>query len=173
MEPDTTQTDTTTVETDSTTTTPASSGDAGTTFTQSDVDRIVAERLARERKQAAEESKKREERAKLDTEQRLAAEKAEAEKERDEARREARLARYEAALKGEVADMDLALLILERDEEKYVKDGKPDLKTLLKDKPVLAPTRSTAPGAGGVQGAAQHDTSTFAGALAADGIKIG
>ncbi|WP_019008974.1 DUF4355 domain-containing protein [Deinococcus aquatilis] len=164
---DDTQTQTTETETPTTST---QTETQGTTFTQADVDRIVAERLARDRKQQQEASKAEAAKAALSAEERVKAEKEEAERERDEARKEAREARYRADLKGEVVDVNAALKLI--NDEKHVKDGAVDVKALLKDFPFLAPARTTTPGAGGVQGTDAPDTSTLAGAMAADGIKF-
>lgn len=165
-----TQTDTQTTGSDSTATTSAQTETQGTTFTQADVDRIVAERLARERKNQQEEAKKREERAMLDAEARAKAEKEEAEQRAAEAEQRARLASYRADLKGEVVDVEAALKLV---DEKHVKDGAVDVKALLKQYPFLAPVRSTGPGAGGVQGTPPADArSSLTAALAADGVKL-
>lgn len=153
--------------------TPASSGDAGErTFTQADLDRIVAERLSRERKNQQEEAKKQADRAKLETEERLKVEREEAEAKAAAAETRARLASYRADLKGEVVDVDAALKLI--DDEAHVKDGAVDVKALLKSFPFLAKPGPTAPGAGGVQGAAAPDpTTSLSAAMAADGIKFG
>ena len=148
--------------------TPAVSGNDGPTFTQADLDRIVAERLSRERKNQQEEAKKAAAKAQMDAEQRAQAEKAEAEQRAAEAEQRAKLAGYRADLKGEVVDVNAALKLID-DERHVLSDGSVNLKQLLKDWPFLAKQGATAPGAGGVQGQPQHNTSTLAGAMAADG----
>lgn len=65
-----TQTASATTETDSTETTSAQTETQGSTFTQADVDRIVAERLSRERMQQEEARKSAEAKAKTEAEQR-------------------------------------------------------------------------------------------------------
>lgn len=145
-----------------------------TTFTQADVDRIIADRLARVEKQqkdAAAKAKAAAEREKMDAEQRAKSEKEEAEKERDEALSRAKSANYRADLKGEVIDVKAALKLI--DDEKHVNDGAVDVKALLKDYPFLKANQTTSPSAGGVQtGAARGAPNSFAEALERDGIKI-
>jgi len=165
--------DTGTDTADSTTTTPASSGNAGSTFTQADVDRIVAERLARDRKQQQEEARKAAAKATMDAEQRAKAEKDEAEQRATEAEQRAKLASYRADLKGEVVDVNAALKLID-DEKHVLSDGSVNIKALLKDWPFLQKQGATAPGAGGVQGNAAPDPrSSFSAALAARGVKLG
>lgn len=148
-----------------TTPTPAATGEK--TFTQADMDRVVAERLARERKTQAEESKKQTDRAKLETEERLKVEREEADAKAADAEARARTAGYRADLKGEVVDVNAALRLV--DDDKHVKDGAVDVKALLKDYPFLQKSGPTAPGAGGVQGADAPDPlSSLSAAVAAD-----
>ena len=64
-----------------------------------------------------------------------------------------------------MVDVEAALRLV--DDEKHVKDGTVDVKSLLKQYPFLAPARSTAPGAGGVQGTPAGDpTSSLSAAMA-------
>ncbi|SEJ92444.1 hypothetical protein SAMN04488058_1389 [Deinococcus reticulitermitis] len=73
MTDDTTQTETQQTAaqgTDSTTTTSAQTATQGRTFTQADLDRVVIERLSRERKQQEEARKSAEAKAKTEAEQR-------------------------------------------------------------------------------------------------------
>lgn len=141
------------------------------TFTQDEVNALIGRAKKDAADKAKTEAEERVKKSKMDDLERATTEKQEAEQRAADAENRARLASYRADLKGEVVDVDAALRLV--DDEKHVKDGSVDVKALLKSFPFLAPVRSTAPGAGGVQGTGQPDTSTFAGALAADGIKIG
>lgn len=142
------------------------------TFTQDEVNALIG----RAKKDAADKAKadaeEKAKKAQMGELERATTERAEAEQRATEAETRARLAGYRADLKGEVVDVDAALRLV--DDEKHVKDGSVDVKALLKQYPFLAPTRSTAPGAGGVQGAPAGDpASSLSAAMAADGIKFG
>ena len=142
------------------------------TFTQADVDRILAERLARERRAAEEKTKAEAEKAKLATEERLKLEREEAEEARTAAEEKARVAGWRADLKGEVRDVNAALKLI--DPEKHLDaDGNVNLRALLKDYDFLAPVSRTAPGGGGPQDKTATDPrSSLTAAMAADGIKF-
>lgn len=148
--------------------TPAPAETGEKTFTQADIDRIVADRLSRERKQAEEKAKAEAEKAKLDAEQRAKVEKAEAEQKAAEAEQKATMASYRADLKGEVVDVSAALKLV--DTEKHVKDGTVDIKAFLKDFPFLAKAKATAPsGGGGTQDTpSAHPLSSLSAAMEAD-----
>lgn len=151
--------------------TPAGSGDAGKTFTQAELDAMFEERLARDRKAREAEAKTKADREKMDAEARAQAEKKDAEDRALAAEARALRAERKANLTGQVIDPEAAMKLL--DETKHLdKDGNVKVAELIKDFPFLAPVRTQTPGAGGVQGADAPDTSTLAGALAADGIKL-
>jgi hypothetical protein len=159
-------------------TTPEPQVPAGKTFTQADLDRIVAERVARakpadydEAKAALEELNARKEGEKTEL-QKLQEAKVEADRERDEARSEAAATKREAAIMLEAvqqgADAELVVLALKDSPDiKLVKGevegAKEAVEKLLEKKPNLkvgGPTRS----GGSFEGA---NTSTVAEEIAA------
>lgn len=132
------------------------SPDEGKTFTQADVDRIVQDRLTRERSKFADYDNlktKASEFDKLQSEQMSELEKAQeraaaAEKAKTEAEIEARQARTEAAViavaAGKVVDPDAAFRLIDPSQITYGDDGKPTnvtelLDQLIEDKPWLKP----------------------------------
>lgn len=130
--------------------TPAAGGNSGKTFTQEELDAIIDERLARDRKTREAEAKTKAERDKMDAEQRLAAEKKDAEDRARAAEERAVAAERRASLAGHVVDPAAAIKLL--DPEKHLdKDGNVSVEKLLKDFPFLAPGKPgpSAPGAGG------------------------
>jgi hypothetical protein len=124
-------------------------------LSQEEVDRIVAERLKREREKARKdfeaEKAEAERRAKLEEGERLRLEKAEAEKKAAEA--EARLVRAErkAELAAKVTHPDRVLLLMGEKAAEYFPDGKADLEAIYRDFPEYQPQPDSKPPGGGVR----------------------
>jgi hypothetical protein len=117
-------------------------------LSQEEVDRIVAERLKREREKARREFEaekaEAERRAKLEEGERLRLEKQEAEKRAAEA--EARLIRAErkAELTGKVTNPERVLILMgDKTEEYFNDDGSVNVEAVLRDFPEYAPTAPT------------------------------
>lgn len=114
------------------------------TFTAAEVERMVKDRLERDR--AARE--KEAERAKLDAVERMRLERQEIEQERDSIRAQLEETRLKYALAPHVTDADYALFKLQQAGDKYLnKDGQVRVEALLKDFPALAaqPTPKAGP----------------------------
>ncbi len=131
-------------------TTPASGEETPKLLTQEEVDRIVADRLKREREKARKEFEaektEAERRAKLEEGERLKLEKAEAEKRATDA--EARVLRAErkAELTGKVTNPDRVLILMgEKASDYFGEDGTANPELLLKDFPEYAPAVPTGP----------------------------
>ncbi len=131
-------------------TTPPQAETQGKTFTQEQLDQILAERLERDRatrkREWDAETKKREERAKMAEAERLAAEKADLEKQLEAAKAETRTAHDRATLAGHVAPehLDKATRLIEDSHRKA--DGTLDAAKFLKDNPFLKATPDPRPG---------------------------
>jgi len=125
-------------------TTPAPAASGATTFTQADLDRVIAERLKRERRGWDEERKQIEERAKMAETDRVKAEKADIETKLQLAEARALRAERGVALSGRVVDIEASLRLL--DDTYLTADGSIDVELFLKRFPFLAPPASrTAP----------------------------
>jgi|GEM_PF-6792983 len=133
------------------------------TFTQEEVNAMVAARLAKAEKamerRIAEAVKKAEERAKLGDVERLQAERDELAKKLEQLEAERQEALLKVQLAGKVTDVDYALFKVRQAGDKYLKDDGVDVAALLKDHPSLkaqpdpkpGPAPTTA-GGGGVKG---------------------
>lgn len=134
------------------------------TFTQEEVNAMVAARLAKAEKamerRIAEAVKQAEERAKLGDAERLQAERDELAKKLEQLEAERQEALLKVQLAGKVTDIDYALFKARQNPDKYVgEDGTVDIDALLKDHPSLkaqpdpkpGPAPTTA-GGGGVKG---------------------
>lgn len=134
-------------------TTPTGSGDAGTTppaaasagttpnpegGNQVDIDKIVKQRLERERKKWEAESEEAAKRARMDEAERLKADIADRDKRIAEAEAKATAADRRASLTGKVADPQAALRLL--DDAHVNDDGTVNIDALLTTYPFLAPT---------------------------------
>jgi hypothetical protein len=124
----------------------------GKLLSQEEVDRIVQERLKREREKTRKEFEAEkaevERRAKLEEGERLKLEKAEAEKRAAEA--EARVLRAErrAELAGRVSHPERVLLLMGDQADGYFPGGKADLEAIYRDFPEYQPGDPKAPGGG-------------------------
>lgn len=121
------------------------------TFTQEEVNAMVAARLAKAEKamerRLAEAVKKAEERAKLGDAERLQAERDELAKKLEHLEAERQEALLKVQLAGKVTDIDYALFKARQDPDKYVgEDGKVNLDALLKDHPSLKAQPDPKPG---------------------------
>lgn len=139
-QPEAVQTGTTSTSDGKTTTTPPVAVQTGNTFTQADLDRIIADRLTRERKQWDTERSEIEKRAKMEESERLKAEKADLEKKVAEAQTRATQAERLASLVGKVAAPAAALKLLE--PEHLNADGSINVDALLRTFPFLRVTLS-------------------------------
>lgn len=131
-----------------TTTPPEGKSGENKLLTQEEVDRIVADRLKREREKARKEFEaektEAERRAKLEEGERLKLEKQEAEKRATDA--EARVLRAErkAELTGKVSNPDRVLILMgEKAADYFGEDGTANAEALLKDFPEYAPAVPT------------------------------
>ncbi|AFZ66075.1 capsid assembly scaffolding protein Gp46 family protein [Deinococcus peraridilitoris] len=139
--------------------------EGGKTFTQEELDRIINQRLGRERKtwetQVEEERKK----ATMTAEEKLKAD-LEAERLKTKAAEDrVTAAERRAALTGKVVNADAALKLMDPDKHLDA-EGNLNVDALLKDHPYLAPTTqsagATAPnGGGGTQQTGKVDFSTM------------
>lgn len=152
---------TTASQTNETNTTPAESGNPGTTPPQAenqgttppeggnqvDIDKIIKQRLDRERKKWEAESEEKTKRARMDESDRLKADLADRDRRIEEAEAKATAAERRASLTGKVADPAAALRLL--DDDHLNADGNVNVDALLKAYPFLAPTqeRASAPAA--------------------------
>ncbi len=109
-------------------------------FTQADLERMLSERLKRERKKWDEEKQEIEKRAKMDEQERIKAEKEDAEKRAQEAEARAIQAQRRADLAGKVADPQAALRLIDEDTH-VTEDGAVNVDKLLESYPFLAPQR--------------------------------
>src|SRR5690606_14947297 len=121
------------------------------TFTQEEVNAMVAARLAKVEKSVekriAEAVKQAEERAKLGDAERLQAERDELAKKLEHLEAERQEALLKVQLAGKVADVDYALFKARQDPDKFVgEDGKVNLDALLKDHPSLKAQPDPKPG---------------------------
>lgn len=121
------------------------------TFTQEEVNAMVAARLAKAEKamerRLAEAVKKAEERAKLGDVERLQAERDELAKKLEHLEAERQEALLKVQLAGKVTDVDYALFKARQNPDKYVgEDGKLDIDALLKDHPSLKAQPDPKPG---------------------------
>lgn len=121
------------------------------TFTQEEVNAMVAARLAKAEKamerRLAEAVKKAEERAKLGDAERLQAERDELAKKLEHLEAERQEALLKVQLAGKVTDIDYALFKARQDPDKYVgEDGKVNIDALLKDFPSLKAQPDPKPG---------------------------
>lgn len=121
------------------------------TFTQEEVNAMVAARLAKAEKamerRLAEAVKKAEERAKLGDVERLQAERDELAKKLEQLEAERQEALLKVQLAGKVTDIDYALFKARQNPDKYVgEDGKLDIDALLKDHPSLKAQPDPKPG---------------------------
>jgi len=133
---------------------PADAG--GKTFSQAEVDRIVADRLARENLATLKDKAAKYDKAEADKLPELERAKAAAKDEgaaevRAELTRERVLDKIEVAAAGRFTDPEDAQLHLGKRVDEFIKDGKPDgeaikaaVDKLLEDKPHLAATEGTA-----------------------------
>lgn len=146
------------------------------TFTpeqQAAVDKIVADRLKREKANAKADADKEAERAKLAAEDRLKAEKADEVKKREEAEKRAQEAEWRADLAEHVVDAKKAIKLI--DPEKHLnEDGSVNVEAFLKDNPFMKKgggaekKDKTGPGTGGTQGKDKPAEDSWAAAEAAD-----
>lgn len=121
------------------------------TFTQEEVNAMVAARLAKAEKamerRLAEAVKKAEERAKLGDAERLQAERDELAKKLEHLEAERQEALLKVQLAGKVTDVDYALFKARQDPDKFVgEDGKVNIDALLKDFPSLKAQPDPKPG---------------------------
>lgn len=121
------------------------------TFTQEEVNAMVAARLAKAEKamerRLAEAVKKAEERAKLGDAERLQAERDELAKKLEHLEAERQEALLKVQLAGKVTDIDYALFKARQNPDKYVgEDGKVNIDALLKDHPSLKAQPDPKPG---------------------------
>ena len=124
----------------------------GKTFTEAEVNAMIAARLAKLekslKKQHDEDSAKAAERAKLDESERLKAELEDARKRASEIEERAVNAERRAALTGKVADPIAALKLLDADKH-LTEEGDVNPDALLADYPFLKPTPRSVGAAGG------------------------
>lgn len=129
------------------TTTPPAAEQAGKTFTQAELDKVLGDRLGRERKKWEKEQEEAraeaERQATLSATEKAAEAQRKAEERAQQAEARALAAERRAELTGRVVDPVAALKLL--DEGKHVKDGALDVDAFLTDYPFLAPSKDGKP----------------------------
>jgi len=126
--------------------------EGGKSFTQEDIDKIIQQRLARERKQWEQQVEEEKRKATMTAEEKLKADLDAANRKAAEAEARVTAAERKASLTGRVVNVDAALKLL--DPDKHLDDtGSINVDAFLKDHPYLAPTQQsagpTAPNGGG------------------------
>lgn len=156
-------------------TTPPATASAGTTpqpegGNQVDIDKIVKQRLERERKKWEAETEEAAKRARMDEAERLKADLADRDKKIAAAEQKALAAERRASLVGKVADPAAALRLLD-DDEHLADDGSVNVDALLKTYPFLAPTTPPAGAPAASTGAPTNTRGKATPATLADAIK--